>query len=92
MASHQQFEYLKFAPSTETLKEIITLLGVSPRDLMRKKESAYSENNLGNSSLSDKRLIALMVKNPILIERPIVLAGGKAVLGRPPSQVVEINE
>jgi len=92
MASHQQFEYLKFAPSTETLKEIITLLGVSPRDLMRKKESAYSENNLGNSSLSDKRLIALMVKNPILIERPIVLAGGKAVLGRPPSQVLEIIE
>ena len=92
MASHQQFEYLKFAPSTETLKEIITLLGVSPRDLMRKKESAYSENNLGNSSLSDKRLIALMVKNPILIERPIVLAGGKAVLGCPPSQVLEIIE
>ncbi|MEO2043781.1 MAG: arsenate reductase (glutaredoxin) [Nitrospinaceae bacterium] len=83
-------EYLKSPPSPETLKKILTLLEVSPRNLMRRKELAYAENKLDNPSLSDERLIDFMVNNPILIERPIVLANGKAVLGRPPSQVLAI--
>ena len=57
---------------------------------MRKKESVYAENKLGNPALSDEELIDFMVQHPILIERPIVLANGKAVIGRPPAQVLEI--
>ena len=81
-------EYLKTPPSAEKLKEILSLLGISPRDLMRKKEDEYKE--LADPELSDEDLIGLMVKHPILIERPIVLANGKAALGRPPELVLEI--
>jgi arsenate reductase len=83
-------EYLKTPPTAETLKAILSQLGMAPRDLMRKKEEVYAENGLHNPSLSDDDLIDAMVKNPILIERPIVLASGKAALGRPPEQVLEI--
>ena len=83
-------EYLKNPPTVEKLKEILSLLGVSPRDLMRKKEDEYKELDLANSRLSDEDLIGFMVKNPNLIERPIVLANGKAALGRPPEQVLYI--
>ena len=83
-------EYLKNPPTVEKLKEILSLLGVSPRDLIRKKEDEYKELDLANSRLSDEDLIHFMAKNPILIERPIVLANGKAALGRPPEQVLNI--
>jgi arsenate reductase len=83
-------EYLKTPPTAEQLKEILALLGMRPRELMRKKEAVYAEFDLGNASLSDDELINFMIKHPILIERPIVLANGKAALGRPPEQVLEI--
>ena len=83
-------EYLKNPLTVEKLKEILSLLGVSPRDLMRKKEDKFKELDLANSKLSDEDLIHFMVKHPILIERPIVLANGKAALGRPPEQVLNI--
>ncbi len=83
-------EYLKTPPTVEKLKEILALLGFAPRDLMRKKEAVYAECELDNPALSDDELIELMVKHPILIERPIVLANGKAATGRPPEQVLEI--
>ena len=83
-------EYLKNPPTAEKLKEILSQLGIAPRDLMRKKEDAYKELGLANSSLSDEDLIGFMVKHPILIERPIVVANGKAALGRPPEQVLDI--
>ena len=83
-------EYLKNPPTPEKLKEILSLLKISPRDLMRKKEDEYKELGLANSQLSDQDLIDYMVKNPILIERPIVIVDGKAVLGRPPEQVLNI--
>ena len=72
------------------MKEILSQLGIAPRDLMRKKEDAYKELGLANSSLSDEDLIGFMVTHPILIERPIVVANGKAALGRPPEQVLDI--
>ena len=56
------------------------------------RDRVYAEQGLDNPSLSDAELIDIMVKNPILIERPIVLANGKAVLGRPPKQVLNILE
>ncbi len=83
-------EYLKSPPTAEKLKEILTLLGMAPRDLMRKKEDEYAELGLDNPSLTDAELIGFMVKHPILMERPIVLANGKAAIGRPPEQVLEI--
>ena len=83
-------EYLKNPPTAEKIKEILSKLNYAPRDLMRKKEDAYTKYNLDNPSLSDDDLIEFMVKHPILIERPIVLANEKAAIGRPPEQVLEI--
>lgn len=83
-------EYLKIPPTAEKLKEILAQLGFTPRDLMRKKEAVYAECGLDSPSLSDDNLIDFMTKHPILIERPIVLANGKAAIGRPPEQVLEI--
>lgn len=83
-------EYLKSPPTVKELKEVLALLGLSPRALIRKKESIYAECGIGNPALTDDELIEFMVTHPILIERPIVLANGKAALGRPPSQVLEI--
>ena len=83
-------EYLITPPTAETLKAILDQLGMAPRDLMRKKEEVYAELNLDDPSLSDGALIDAMIQHPILIERPIVLANGKAALGRPPEQVLDI--
>ena len=83
-------EYLKIPPTVEKIKEILKKLGYAPRDLMRKKEDAYTEHNLDNPSLSRDDLIEFMIKHPVLIERPIVLANEKAAIGRPPEQVLEI--
>lgn len=82
--------YLDTPPSATTLKKLLKLLAISPRDLLRKGEETYKNNNLKNPDLSDAELIAAMVEFPKLIERPIVTANGKAALGRPPEQVLEI--
>lgn len=82
--------YLDTPPDAATLKAILNKLGMAPRDLMRKGETEYKENGLDDLSLSDDALIAAMVTHPKLIERPIVLANGKAALGRPPENVLEI--
>lgn len=82
-------EYLKQPPSTVELKSILAKLKLSAHELIRKKEAVYSELNL-NKDMSDSALIKAMVENPILIERPIVVSGSKARLGRPPEQVMEI--
>ena len=83
-------EYLKTPPDEATLDGLLTKLGMEPRDLMRGKEAPYKENGLDDESLGRDALIAAMVANPILIERPIVVSGGKAALGRPPEAVLEI--
>ena len=83
-------DYLKTPPSSAELKAILKKLGLRPRDLMRKGEPLYAELGLKDRDLDDDALIALMVANPILIERPIVVSGGKAAIGRPPESVLEI--
>ena len=83
-------DYLKTPPSAAELKAILNKLGLKPRDLMRKGEPRYAELGLKDRDLDDDALISLMVANPILIERPIVVSGGKAALGRPPEKVLEI--
>lgn len=80
-------EYLQTPPDAATLGELLGLLGISPRDLMRKREAVYGELNLADDTLDDDALIAAMSANPILIERPIVVANGAAVLGRPPENI-----
>jgi arsenate reductase len=83
-------DYLKTPPTAAELKAILRKLGMKPRDLLRTGEMLYAELGLKTPKLADDALVALMVKNPILIERPIVVAGGKAALGRPPENVLTI--
>lgn len=83
-------QYLEQPPSVDELTEILDLLSLEPRDLMRKHESPFKEMNLDDSSLSKEALIQAMVDNPILIERPIVINGNKAAIGRPPEKILEI--
>ena len=83
-------DYLKTPPSAAELKSILKKLGLKPRDLMRKSEPRYVELGLKDRDLDDDALLALMVANPILIERPIVVSGRRAAIGRPPEAVLEI--
>ncbi|KZE34066.1 arsenate reductase (glutaredoxin) [Crenobacter luteus] len=83
-------DYLETPPDAATLKTLLGLLGLSPRELMRKKEAEYAELGLADASLPDDALIAAMVAHPRLIERPIVVAGERAVLGRPPEAVLAL--
>ena len=82
--------YLDSPPDAATLKALLKKLGIKPRDLMRQKEPEYKEQGLQDTTLSDEQLIAAMVACPKLIERPIVVNGRKAALGRPPENVLEI--
>lgn len=75
-------KYLENAPTIEELKNIIKLLNISPIDLVRKNEAIWKENYKGKN-LSDADIILAMAENPKLIERPIVINGNKAVIGRP---------
>jgi arsenate reductase (glutaredoxin) len=83
-------EYLKTPPNTAELSEILDLLGLEPRELMRRHEAPYKDNNLGDPDLTREQLIQAMIDNPILIERPIVINGDKATIGRPPEKVLDI--
>ena len=83
-------EYLKTPPTEAQLIEALKALGLAPRDLMRKKEAPYSELSLGDEGLSDAELVAAMVDNPVLIERPVIFRGKRAVVGRPPENVLEL--
>jgi arsenate reductase len=82
--------YLETPPDAATLDGLLQMLGLEPRELMRKGEAAYKASGAEDPNLSRGELIALMVANPILIERPIVVANGRAVIGRPPERVLEI--
>jgi arsenate reductase len=83
-------EYLKETPSKDELKKIINSLGISARDVLRKKEAVYKEAGFDNDNLSEDEIISLMEKNPKVIERPIVVNGSKAAIGRPPENVLDI--
>tara|TARA_B100000700_G_scaffold322187_2_gene423093 strand:+ start:3248 stop:3544 length:297 start_codon:yes stop_codon:yes gene_type:complete len=82
-------KYLETPPSQTELNQLLQKLGLSPRELMRTKEAVYKELNLADES-SDDVLITAMVNNPKLIERPIVVKGDAAVLGRPPENALEL--
>ncbi|MGV2932683.1 arsenate reductase (glutaredoxin) [Vreelandella venusta] len=83
-------EYLKTPPSRERLVELISLVGIEPRELLRRKGTPYEELNLDDSALSDDQLIDTMMAHPILINRPIVITEKGARLCRPSERVLEI--
>lgn len=82
--------YLDTPPSADELARLLALLGLSPRELMRKGESEYVDLGLGDGSLTDAQLIAAMAEHPRLIERPIFVHRGRAVVGRPPERVLDL--
>ena len=84
------FLYLEEELSPNMLEEILLKLSIEPRDLLRKGEEEYKKKNLSNNALSNKELINCMVKYPKLIERPIVIKGNKAILGRPTENVLSL--
>lgn len=86
----QIIEYLKTPPDVATLKQLLSCLNISARQLLRQGEKAYQEAELNNPDLSEDELITAMTERPILIERPIVINNGKAIIGRPPENVLSI--
>ena len=87
--SPEVVEYLKQPPSYAELDQLVTMLGIEPRQLMRRNEKIYKE--LGLADIEDRgTLLQAMVEHPILIERPVVIKGDRAVLGRPPENVLEL--
>lgn len=82
--------YLEEPPSPERLEAVLGMLNREPREAMRTGEAVYKELGLGDPTLDRSALIRSMAENPILIERPIVISGDKAAIGRPPQSVLEI--
>ena len=81
-------EYLRETPSPEELREIIRMLGIEPEMLVRKKEPLYQEHYLGKQ-VSGEEWITILSENPVLIERPIIVSGDKAIIGRPLDKIAE---
>ncbi len=86
----QIVEYLNTPPDAARLGEILDMLGLEPRAIMRKHEAPFKDQGLDGPALDRAALLRAMVENPILIERPIVVKGAKAALGRPPNAVLDI--
>jgi len=82
--------YLETPPDAAQLRELLAKLGIGARQLLRTGEDDYKTLNLADKSLSDDDLIAAMAAHPKLIERPILVAGDKAAIGRPPENILEI--
>lgn len=83
-------EYLEDPPDPAELRHIIELLGVSARDLLRRTEPVYKDAELDDDSLSEDEIIEAICEYPALLQRPIVIFGNKAVIGRPPVRVLDI--
>ena len=83
-------EYLEDPPTPAELRRIVGLLGVTARDILRTTEAVYRDAELDDDSLSDGEIIEAICEYPALLQRPIVVAGERAVIGRPPSKVLEL--
>ena len=83
-------EYLKTPPTADEIETMLSALGMEPRALLRANEAAYREAGMADKALSRRALVDLMAANPIVIERPIVLSGARAALGRPPENVLSV--
>lgn len=83
-------DYIKTPLDNASITELLTMLDMSARDLMRKQEDTYKELNLDNTDLSEAQLVQALADYPRLIERPIVVRNGKAVVARPPERLLEL--
>jgi arsenate reductase len=81
-------EYLETPPSADEIRDVLAKLGLPARELVRTNEPAYAELALADAS--EDELIEAMAEHPILIERPVVVRGGRAVIGRPPERVIDL--
>ena len=86
----QVVAYLEHPPSAAQLRELLRKLGIDARGLLRTGEPQYAALGLADPTLDDEALIAAMVAHPVLIERPILVRGERAVIGRPPERVLEL--
>ena len=86
----QVVEYLKTPLTAVELKELVNKLNVSVRDIIRHKESEFKDNGLDNQELSEEQIYEILAQVPKLVERPIVVSGEKAVIGRPPENVLSL--
>lgn len=86
----QVVEYLKTPPSREVLSELLDMMGLKPRDILREKGTPYAELGLADPNLSDEELLAAMMEHPILINRPIVVTDKGAALCRPSEKVLDL--
>jgi arsenate reductase (glutaredoxin) len=82
--------YLETPPDKQTLTRILAMLELSPREILRTGESAYTDNNLDDPLLTDTDILDAIINAPILLERPIVVCGTRAKIGRPPENVLQI--
>jgi arsenate reductase len=89
-AAFETINYYETPLGFDELRKLINKLGIAPRDLLRKDEQVYRDLKLAHRELTDDEIITLMVKNPDLIQRPIVVKGNKAVLGRPPQSIDDL--
>lgn len=83
-------KYMDSPPDANDIKELLSMLGMSPRELMRKHEKVFKDAGLDDPTFTDDELIEAMAQCPSLIERPIIVNNGKAVLARPPETVQDI--
>ena len=89
-SSPEVIEYLENPPGADELRRIIVLLGIPAGDLLRRGEAVYQDANLDDDNLNEDEVIRAICEFPILLQRPIVISGMRAVIGRPPSRVLEI--
>jgi arsenate reductase len=83
------YEYYREAPTQKELRELLQMLGLKAEQIVRRKESLYKEK-FADKNLTQKEWIKVLSQHPILIERPIVIKDGKAIIGRPPERVLEL--
>ena len=89
-AEFEVVRYLESPPDENGLRDLLSKLEMNPLELMRRSEAVFRELGLGNAQVSDDERILAMVANPILIERPILISGDRACVGRPPERVLEL--
>lgn len=82
--------YLETPPTNDELRQLLEKLGLTARDVLRRTETAYEEHGLSNPNLTEDELLAALVAHPRLLQRPIVVRGDQAVLGRPPERVLDL--
>lgn len=86
----QIIEYLRNPPTADQLRKVVAMMGVTARDLVREGETVFRELDVDLSTLRDDAVIELIVANPILLQRPIVVGNGIAIIGRPPENVLQL--